>query len=106
MRCTGLGKAFQRGLQIALGVDQEVGGGDDGVALGKTFADFDVAVAAPPGLDLARLEAALALVDQHGLPAAGVQHRALGDAEHRRRRSRVNLGIDIHVVDQQQFRIG
>ena len=65
-------KALQRRLQIAFGVDQEVGGDDDRLAFGDAVADFDIAAAAMAELDLARLEPALALVDEDGLPAAAV----------------------------------
>ena len=50
--------------------------------------DLDEAVAAPPGFDLARLEPALATVEDHDLPRAGVDHRAVGNGDLRRFRRR------------------
>jgi hypothetical protein len=56
-------------------------------------------------LDLARLESALALVDEHGLTPSGIHHGTLGNGQHRRGTADVDFGIDIHVVDQHQIRI-
>ena len=62
--------ALEGGLEVAFRVDQEVGGGDDhAVALGHAVADLDIVAPAGAGLDLARLETALAFVDA-GRPGA------------------------------------
>ena len=76
-------EALQRRLQIAFGVDQEVGGDDDRLAFGNALAHFDIAAAAMAEFHVARFEPPFALVDEHRLPAAGIQHRALGNGEHR-----------------------
>ena len=76
------------------------------LAVGDALADLDVAAAALAELDLARLEAAFALVDEDGLPAAGVDHRALGNGQHRLAAAGVDLGIDIHVGQQHAVGIG
>ena len=57
-------------------------------------------------LDFARLEPPLPLVDQHSLPAAAIHNGAFRNGQNGFRTAGVDLGIDIHVVKQQQFRIG
>ena len=69
------------------------------------LAHLDIAAAAMAELDLARLETAFALVDQHRLAPAGVHHGALGNGQHRRGAADVDVGIDIHAVQQHQIRI-
>ena len=102
--CDPFGKALQRRLQIAFRIDQEVGGNDDRLAFGDALADLDIAVAAMAELDLARFEAALALVDEDGLPAAGVHDRALGNGQDRLAAAGVDFRVDIHVVKQHKVR--
>ena len=68
--------------------------------------DLDIAAAATAELDLARLEAAFALVDQHGLPRAAVEHGAFRHREHRGRRAGFDFGIDIHLGPQHFIGIG
>ena len=63
--------------------------------------DLDIAAAAAAELDLARFEAAVALVDQDGLARAAVEHGAFGHREHRVRRAGLDLRIDVHLGPQQ-----
>lgn len=70
-----LRQAADRGLQIAFGVDQEVGGDDDALAVGDALDDFDVLVTARAEPDLARFKAAFAALDQHDLALAAIDHR-------------------------------
>src|SRR5262245_39838032 len=56
--------SFERGLEPRLGVDQEVGLSHDGLAGGEAGAHLDVTADLRAGLDLARLEAAVALRDE------------------------------------------
>ncbi len=67
--CAPLGEALQRRLQIAFGIDQEVGRDDDGLAVDDALADLDIAAAAMAELDVARLEPALSFIDKHRLTA-------------------------------------
>jgi len=98
------GEALQRRFKIAFGIDQEVGGNHTASPSARPCrtSTWPVRVAE---LDLARLEPPLPLVDEHGLPAAGIHHRALGHGQHRRAAAGVDFGIDIHVVQQQEIRI-
>lgn len=57
--CAAWACATNRRLEVALCVDQEIGGDHDLLAILHAVNDFDVVVAACPELDLARLEAAL-----------------------------------------------
>src|SRR5204863_7127407 len=50
-------EALQRRLEIAFGIDQEVGGDDHFVVLGETVLDLDPAVAAPSKLHCTRFKA-------------------------------------------------
>ena len=72
-------KLCSAALQIALGVDEEIGRGDDLLADLQAVHDLDIALAAPAKLHRARLEAALALGHEHDLARAAVDHRAVGD---------------------------
>ena len=54
---------------------------------------------------LARFEAALTLVDEDGLPAAGVHDRALRNGHDRHAAAGVDFRVDIHVVQQHEVRI-
>src|SRR5690606_22141921 len=60
-------ETFQRRLQVAFCVDQEVGGDHDLLALGHAVKDLDPIAAAPPQRDIPRCEAAGAGLDQHHL---------------------------------------
>src|SRR6185503_11162730 len=61
---------------------------------------LNIAAAAPADIDLARLEAALALVNQDGSTCAGVEYGAFRDREHRGRRASLDFRIDIHFRAQ------
>src|ERR1017187_2599436 len=70
----GMAEATHRRLEIALGVDQEVGGNYHLLAVLYALDDFYVGVATRAELDLARLEAAFALLDQDNLARAAIDH--------------------------------
>src|SRR5258708_32315595 len=99
------GKALQRRLQVAFRVDQEVGRDDDWLAAGYALPNLHITRASVAQLDFARLEAALALVDEHGLAAAGVHDSAVGNRQDRLATPGVDLRVDIHVVKQDEVRI-
>src|SRR5690606_24845752 len=61
-------------LQVAFGIDQEVGGDHDLLALGQAVEDLDPITAAPTQGDIARSEAAGTGLDQHHLARAAVEH--------------------------------
>src|SRR5262249_8058658 len=91
------GKAFQCSLEVALGIDQEVGGGYDCFAFSDAALDLNVAAAASAELDLARLETALSLIDQDGLSGHVVDHGAFWHGEHWVRRASFDFRIDVHL---------
>ena len=100
-------EALQRGAQIAFGIDEEVGGGDHLLARLEAVSDLDIAIATTPELDGARLEAALALGNQHDLTRAAVDHRAVGNGGDRfALGSRVEHHVGIHARLHQSVRIG
>src|SRR3546814_11068176 len=78
-------KTLQRRLQVAFGVDQEVRGDHDLLALGQSVEDLDpIATAATQG-DIARCEAARTGFDQHHLARAAVEHGGARDGQDRPR---------------------
>ena len=81
LRVSRRGQALQGGLEVAFGVDQEVRGDDDLVAFRRDPPDLDKAIAVAADLHGARLEAAVALVDQHHLARAAVDDGAVGDRQ-------------------------
>ena len=74
--------AAQRCLEVALGIDQEVGPRDHGLSLAQPFKHFKKAVCPSAGEQFARLEATLTQGDQCDLPSAAVDHRRVGNREH------------------------
>src|SRR5690606_4883231 len=74
--------AAQRCLEVALGIDQEVGPRDHGLSLAQPFKHFKKAVCQSAGEQFARLEATLTQGDQCDLPSAAVDHRRVGNREH------------------------
>ena len=98
-------QAAQGGLEVALGVDQEVGGDDDFVAFRRALPDFDKAVAVAAELHRPGLEATVALVDQHHLARAAIDHGAVGDRQDRRLGSRGDFDIRVHIGPQQAIGI-
>jgi len=64
-------------LQARLGVDQEVGGGDDALASGDAAQDLHAVGDLGAHPDLARLQAAGFQVDEHECPFAGLEDCAL-----------------------------
>mgnify|MGYP003522156853 CR=1 FL=1 len=68
----GMAETADRRLEVALGIDQEVGGDHHLFAFLDPLQHFDVIVAARPEFDIARLEAAFALLDQHNLAGTAV----------------------------------
>ena len=86
----GAAEAADRCLEIALGIDQEVGGHHHLLAFLHALQNFHVGVAAGAQPDLARLKAPFALLDQHDLARAAVDdgrhrhgdHRAFGRDRH------------------------
>ena len=71
------------GLQVALGVDQEVGGDDDLLAFAHALDHLDEVLAAPAELDFARLEAPFGELHEHDAARSGVDHGRVGYGEHR-----------------------
>ncbi len=78
-------EGLQGGLQVALGIDEEGGGGDHLLAALHAVQHLDIAAAGTAELDLAWLETALALGDEDDLPCAAVDHRARRHGGNRRR---------------------
>ena len=68
----GVAETADRCLEVALGIDQEVGGDHHLLAIFYTFQHFDMIVAAATELDFAWLEATFALLDQHNLAGTAV----------------------------------
>ena len=68
-------------LEAALRVQDEIGGGDDALAFVQAARDHPARGNLGAHLDLARLEVAVALVDESVLARPGVEHRVLGDDE-------------------------
>jgi hypothetical protein len=89
-RRRGAAEAADRRFQIAFGVDQEVGRHHHLLARLHALDDLHIGVAARAKLDLTRLEAPFAFLDQHDLARAAVDdgrhrhgdHRALGRDGH------------------------
>src|ERR1043165_9476864 len=77
-----VGQPLERGFQVALGVDQEIGGGHHHVSVADAVLDLDVSGAAAAEPDLARLEASFATLDEHDLPVAAVDDRAVGNRDY------------------------
>src|SRR6187549_969269 len=73
----------QSGPQARLRVQQEVGRSHHPLAVREPGEDLEAAANLHPELHLARLEAALAPLDEHELAAPAVDHRALRDGETR-----------------------
>src|SRR6185437_9549902 len=70
-------------------------------ALRETIRYLDATIAAPAKLDRSRLKAPFALVQQHELPFAAVDHRAAGNRQHRALRARRDFDVGIHIGSQQ-----
>jgi hypothetical protein len=70
-------EGLQGGAQIALGIDQKVGAGDDLLAFAHAVEHRGVTAGAGAELHRARFIAPLAAIDQNGLPCAGVEHRGI-----------------------------
>ncbi len=68
----------QRRAQAGLGVEQEVGRDHHRLALAQAGEHLETVADAPAHAHLARLEAAVAVVDEHQLALAGRDQRALG----------------------------
>ena len=79
-------QALQRRLQVALGIDQEVGRDHHALAFHDAFANFDHIARALAHDHRARLEPPLGDLHQHQLPRATVEHRRSRDGQHRRGR--------------------
>ena len=97
---------MQGRFEVAFRVDQEVRSDDDLVAFGNAFLDFDIAVAAHAGLDLARLEAAFALIDDHDLARTAVDDRVFRDGDNGLLAAAFDHDIGIHVRAQDRVGIG
>src|ERR1700686_3225996 len=103
-RATGR-ETFERGLQVAFRIDQEIGSDDDPLALRETVEDLGEAAAAGPHFDDARGKTPLALLDQHHLPGAAVDHGRVRHRQHRRAATRGgDLDARIHRRPQGQLR--
>ncbi len=90
----GMAETADRRLEVALGIDQEVGGDHHLFAFLDPLQHFDVIVAARPEFDIARLEAAFALLDQHYLAGTAVDY---GGGRH---------GDDLAFCAHRQFDLG
>src|SRR6476646_9008429 len=87
------GEALKRALEIAFGIDQEVGRRDDGFAVGDAFTDFHVTGASMAKLYGARLEPAFTSIDDDKLAVPAVNHGAVRHAYDRLSASRVDFGL-------------
>ena len=65
--------ALERCLQVALCIDEEVGGDHDGFARRETFQDLDPISPAAPQRDLTWCEATRAVLHEHDLAQAAVE---------------------------------
>ena len=75
------GEGLQSRLQVAFGIDQEVGADHDLLVLGDALQDLGIAVGPAADFDLARLVAAFATLHQHRLALAGIENGALGNGQ-------------------------
>src|SRR5207244_1050019 len=83
---------LERALEPALGIEDEIGGAGHALALPETLGDDAAAFQLRAGLDGARLEVALALVDEDVLALPGVHHRVLRHDE-----ARAQVAPEAHV---------
>src|SRR5207249_2441752 len=83
-------------LELALGVDEEVGAGHDAFPGGEAFQHLDVVVEAAAELHVARHELSVGRRDEDHLPAAGVEHGGL-EARHAFARRDVELDVAVYL---------
>ncbi|EXI70406.1 MAG: hypothetical protein AW07_04082 [Candidatus Accumulibacter sp. SK-11] len=102
----GRAEAGHRRPEVALGVDQEVGGDDHLLALADAGEDLDVVVAARSEADRARLEAAFGLPDQDDPAGAAVDHGGDRHARHRGPGGQRQFHLGKHRRLEQPARIG
>lgn len=80
-------EALQRGLEVALGVDQEVGARHHALARLQARQHLDAVAEAAAQSDLARGVAARGRLNEHDLPRAAVDHGGRRHAQHVDRRA-------------------
>src|SRR5574343_751831 len=78
----GMTKATDRRLQVAFGIDQEVGGHHHWLAAPDAFQHLDIVVATLAELDFARLESSFLGLDQHDTAGAAVNDRRRWHGHH------------------------
>src|SRR5574343_1755738 len=78
----GMTKATDRRLQVAFGIDQEVGGHHHRLAAPDAFQHLDIVVATLAELDLARLESSFLCLDQHDTSGAAFNYRRRWHGHH------------------------
>src|SRR5678816_4456313 len=88
--------ATRPGFQLARRIDQERPRRHDSFAGGETARDGDAVSIPFTHHDLTRFEVAIAEIDEHRLPIAGVQHRFSGHEELLGSRD-AKLDADVHV---------
>src|SRR3569833_727169 len=89
LRAARLGKPLLCRLELSFGVDQEVRRGHHGFTFREALRYLNISASAPADLDLARLKAPLALVDQDSSTCAIVEFGAFRARGHRGRRARL-----------------
>ena len=99
-------QSFQGGLQITFRIDEKVAVDHDAFAILQTAHDFDVAIAFAAKLDVARLEPAVASIEDDDLARAAVDDGAFRDGDNGLLGAGGNVHIGIHVRQQREVRIG
>src|SRR5438105_5060028 len=88
--------AAGRRLHLAFGIDEKVPRGNYALPASKSGDNFDTLAIQLTGPNLAGLEVAIAPIDEHSLPLAGIQHRVRWNRELRGSRE-PKLDIGVHV---------
>jgi hypothetical protein len=100
-----LGETADSRLEVAFGVDQEVGGDHHLLASAHPFAYLDLVIAAGPELHFARLEATLSELHQNDLARAAVDHRRDRHGQHLAPGGHRQLDLGEHAGFEQHSRI-
>ncbi len=98
---SGGGHALQRCLQIAFGIDQEVCGDHDAIALGHAVTDLGESFATHADLHFAWFEPSFAAIEYDDLPCTRVDDGAVGHGDDFSCWSRVDVDVGIHVGPKQ-----
>src|SRR6202011_356369 len=97
-------KRPQRGLELALGIDQKIGGGDDALACAETLQHDEIVTGPRAELDFPRLKISAAAVHECDLARAGVNHSRSRNRELISKRQ-AETNIDEHSEQKLHVRI-